>query len=91
MKKTNPNMVEQGIQEMGQNTQNEFKVIPESVAEKIVEAIQKKGVTLSYNPKSKFSAEKDSFATFPQLKILLEKYQDELHKNINNNVNKYLD
>ena len=35
-------MVEQGIQEMGQNTQNEFKVIPESVAEKIVEAIQKR-------------------------------------------------
>ena len=50
-----------------------LKIIPESVGKKIKQALNARNIDLVYAPNlKKFSKEKNQFATFPQLKVLLK-------------------
>jgi len=55
------------------------KLIPADVADQVVASLKAKGVELSYDPQLRdFSKAEDRFATFPQLKVLLGKYEKQL-------------
>lgn len=54
-------------------SKSNLKIIPESVGKKIKQLLNAKKIDLVYNPNLKnFSKEKNEFATFPQLKLLLQ-------------------
>lgn len=54
-------------------SKSNLKIIPESVGKKIKQVLNAKKIDLVYNPNLKnFSKEKNEFATFPQLKLLLQ-------------------
>lgn len=59
------------------------KIVPASVANQVITALKTKGIELSYDPElTLFSKAKDRFATFPQLKSLLMKYEKQLTETI---------
>lgn len=54
-------------------SKSNLKIIPESVGKKIKQVLNAKKIDLVYNPNLKnFSKERNEFATFPQLKLLLQ-------------------